>query len=430
MRTTPRRSRAERPDGASRFPAPTAGRRGLVCAGGGVSGAMYQIGVLAALEERLENSSIADAEVVVGVSAGAYVGSLLANGISPGLLYRSVTRTGPSQYDIDDLNLFRLNLGEVARRLATAPLTVLDALRDFYENRRETTLTDLVQVVGHLLPSGLFTTDGLGDWVASFLSQGGRTNDFRKLARRLLVVAVEIDTGETHTFGFPGSDEVPISRAVEASCAIPGVYRPVRIGGVDYVDGGVRKTAHISLALEQRCGLVVCVNPIVPIRYASPKRLLPIGRSDQGALASLGLPSILDQVFRVTLHSRMQYGLGRYRKEAPGADVVVVEPRAEDLPRYMTQGIMRTSGRARIAEFAYRSTMRSLDADFPRLARLFGRHGMTLRPASPVRFSARGASAARSERPDSGHTARIQVLEARDGATASALGRPPLRLVR
>jgi hypothetical protein len=90
--------------------------------------------------------------------------------------------------------------------------------------------------------------------------------------------------------------------------------------------------------------------------------------------------TILDQVFRVTLHSRLKYGLSRYRREAPDADVVVFEPRPEDLPRYM-RNIMRTSGRIRIAEYAYRSTMATLDADFRRFQKVFARHGLVLRPA-------------------------------------------------
>ena len=53
---------------------------GLVCAGGGVTGAIYEIGVLAALEDRLEGISLNDFDVFVGVSCGSYISALLANG--------------------------------------------------------------------------------------------------------------------------------------------------------------------------------------------------------------------------------------------------------------------------------------------------------------------------------------------------------------
>jgi predicted acylesterase/phospholipase RssA len=290
-----------------------------------------------------------------------------------------VTRPPGPRTDIDDLGLFRLNYREILERLVKAPLTILNAGWDYYKNRHETQLTDLIQSLGELLPSGIFTTEGLGKWVENWLAEPGRTNDFRRLPRKLRIVAVDLDTGGTKVFGRPGGDHVPISKAVQASCAVPGLYCPVRIDEIDYVDGGVRKTAHISLALEERCGLVICVNPIVPVHLPPYQKVFHLSYGDHGVIASAGLPAILDQVFRVTLHSRMQYGISRYRRERPDADILLFEPRPEDLPRFMFN-IMRTSGRSSIAQFAYRSTTASLDADYARLARLFGSHGLSLKP--------------------------------------------------
>ncbi len=394
------------------FPSPIRKRLGLVCAGGGVTGAIYEIGALAALDDRLENASITDFDVFVGVSAGAYISALLANSVTPGVLFRNVTRSAGTRTDIDDLALFGLNLGEIATRLATAPFTVLDAAWDFYKNRRETTLTDLVQSLGQLLPSGVFHNQGLEAWLQKWLTQGGRTNDFRRLGKTLRLVAVDLDTGETAKFGAPGLEDVPISKAVAASCAIPGLYRPVRIGGTDYIDGGVRKTAHISLALRERCGLTICINPLVPVRIPHPESAVKrLGADEAGLLRSRGLPTILDQVFRVTLHSRLRYGLTRYRREAPEADVLVFEPKPEDLPRFM-RNIMRTSGRTRIAEYAYRSTMALLDSDFKRFQRVFAKHGLVLRPAcardlSRVKLNADRASGCTATR----LTASLAALE-------------------
>jgi predicted acylesterase/phospholipase RssA len=366
-------------------------RRGLVCAGGGVTGAIYEIGVLAALEERLDGFSLTDCDVFVGVSAGSYVGTLVASGVSPSDLYRNAT--DPHGSDLDQLSLFRPNLGEIAARLVTAPLTLAESLRDLYRNREDMTVTDFVASFAGLLPSGFFLLEGLEAWMTGFLAEEGRTNDFGALGKKLRVVAVELDTGETRVFGEPGSDSVPISRAVAASCALPGFFRPVRIEGADYIDGGVVKTAHISLALKEGCGLVLCVNPIVPARYSLSRGLLPI-RREQGALASHGLLPILDQVFRLTLHSRLQYGLARYRREHPETDIVVFEPKPEELPRLM-RNIMRTSGRIRIAEYAYRSTLQKLDAEHARLSRVFERHGLRLRPGAPAARAPRRPEAAR-----------------------------------
>jgi len=373
--------------GARPFPPPVRGRLALACAGGGVTGAIYEIGVLAALEERLEDVSLNDFDLFIGVSAGAYISALLANGIAPGVLYRNVTREARSRTDIDDLALFRLNVEEILLRLAKAPITILDAAWDYYKNSHETTLTDVVASLGALLPSGVFSNDGLESWLSEWLGHPGRTNDFRKLKKALRIVAVDLDTGEATTFGAPGFDAIPISKAVAASCALPGLYRPVRIGGA-------RKTAHLSLAFQERCGLAVCINPIVPLRYVRHGE--GAGTNGRGELKQGGLTTILDQVFRVTLHSRMSYGLSRYRREDPEADILLFEPRAEDLPRFM-RNIMRTSGRARIAEYAYRTTMQTIDADFPRLRRLFARHGLKLLPASAADGSRISRQADRTE---------------------------------
>jgi predicted acylesterase/phospholipase RssA len=367
-------------------------RRGLVCAGGGVTGAIYEIGVLAALEERLDGFSLNDCDVFVGVSAGSYVGALVSSGISPSVLYRNATH--PKASDIDQLSLFRPNLREMAARVLEAPVAFADTLRDFYRNSEEMTVTDLVASFAGLLPSGFFLLDGLEAWMAEWLSQPGRSNDFRTLRKKLRIVAVELDSGETRVFGEPGNDAVPVSKAVAASCALPGFFRPVRIDGTDYIDGGVTKTAHISLALKERCGLVLCVNPIVPGRFHVSAAPAP-GRLKLGALAGRGLLPILDQVFRLTLHSRLQYGLSRYRREHPEADILVFEPKPEELPRLM-RNIMRTSGRIRVAEYAYRTTLERLDAEYPRLSRVFERHGLRLRPAMSLSKAPRRPEAART----------------------------------
>lgn len=377
------------------FPTPIRGRLGVVCAGGGVTGAIYEIGALAALEERLEDHSLTDFDVFVGVSAGAYVSALLANGITPGVLFRNVTRSAGSRTDIDDLGLFRLNFEEIALRLVKAPATILDAAWDYYKNSHETTLTDLVTSLATLLPSGVFRNEGLESWLEQWLDHPDRSNDFRKLKKALRIVAVDLDTGETTAFGAPGRDAVPISKAVAASCALPGLYKPVRINGVDYIDGGVRKTAHLSLALRERCGLTICVNPIVPLRFLHHPTLP--GTNGRSELKRGGIATVLDQVFRVTLYSRMRYGLARYRREDPQADIVLFEPRGEDLPRFMMRNIMRTSGRIRIAEYAYRTTMQTIDADYARYRKVFAHHGLKLRPASAVFGSRLNVQADRHE---------------------------------
>ena len=57
---------------------------------------------------------------------------------------------------------------------------------------------------------------------------------------------------------------MPISRAIEASSALPGLFPPVAIDGEHYVDGALNKTLHASVALDEGVELLLCVNPLVP----------------------------------------------------------------------------------------------------------------------------------------------------------------------
>jgi len=107
-------------------------------------------------------------------------------------------------------------------------------------------------------------TSGIQKFLHSLFKARLRGDRFEDLPRQLFVVAVEPRQRRAVPFGAPGWRHVPVSKAVGASTALPGLYRPVRIAGRDYVDGGVRKTAHINLAIQNGADLVICINPIVP----------------------------------------------------------------------------------------------------------------------------------------------------------------------
>ena len=101
----------------------------------------------------------------------------------------------------------------------------------------------------------------------------GRTDDFRQLRHRLVLVATDLDSGEAAPFGLPGWDHVPISRAVAASAALPGMFPPVAIGGRFYVDGALKKTLHARVLLDEGLDLLLCLNPLVPFDATHAQRL-------------------------------------------------------------------------------------------------------------------------------------------------------------
>src|SRR5690606_11944746 len=156
------------------------------------------------------------------------------------------------------------------------------------------------------------------------LSRRGRSNDFRKLDTDLFVVAVDLDTGEAVRFGEPGWDDVPISKAVQASGALPGLYPPVEINGRHFLDGALRRTMHASTVLERGIDLMIGINPLVPFDGSHAPR-----RPDEAGplgLVEAGLPAVLSQTLRTLLQSRMQIGMEQYPRQYPDIDQLVFEP--------------------------------------------------------------------------------------------------------
>jgi NTE family protein len=105
---------------------------------------------------------------------------------------------------------------------------------------------------------------------------------------RLRVVAVERDSGRRVVFGAPGAPELPVSLAVQASCAIPGVFRPVVANGHTYLDGGVWSPTNMDAAEVARGDRVLCLNPTGSLRptvAAVAGAIGPLSRGIAGAEA-------------------------------------------------------------------------------------------------------------------------------------------------
>jgi predicted acylesterase/phospholipase RssA len=177
------------------------------------------------------------------------------------------------------------------------------------------------------------------------------------------------------SFGRPGHDHVPISKAVQASAALPGLFPPVDIDGRHFVDGALRKTLHASEALDDGMKLVICVNPIVPF---DAKLAAARGRGPQSNLVEGGLPMVLSQTFRAVIHSRMAAGLSKYRTQYRDADVLLFQPEPDDAEIFFTN-VFSYASRQRVCEHAYRRTRRDLVTRAAELEPVLARHGIRLR---------------------------------------------------
>jgi predicted acylesterase/phospholipase RssA len=340
-------------------------------AGGGPGGAVYEIGALRALDEAVDGLDLNRLGTYVGVSAGAFISACLANQLTPAQMCRAIVKDEPGEHPFVPETFFQPLMSELAGRLASLPGLVADSVRDFLRSPGDPGLVESLTRVVRALPTAVFDNEPIRAYLSSIYTIKGRTDDFRRLDQKLFVVAADLESGRAVRFGEPGWDHIPISRAVQASTALPGLYPPVEIGGRYYVDGVLLKTVHASVALDAGAELVICINPIVPVDLSkSPEA--------SGELVRRGLPAVLSQSLRTLIHSRMEVGFAAYHERYKNADILVLEPNREDHTMFFTN-IFSFSSRRAVAEHAYESTRSFLLANFDRLAPKFARHGLTLR---------------------------------------------------
>jgi len=335
-------------------------RIGLALAGGGPLGAIYEIGALCALDDALDGLDLTDCHAYVGVSAGGFIAASLANGISPRELCRAfIENEGPAQDVLHPGTLMHPAWGEFARRLARLPMLFAQAAWRYATGGG--TLLDATERLARALPTGIFSNDRLELEMRRVLGAPGRSNDFRQLRHKLVLVATDLDTGEAAPFGLPGWDHVPISRAIQASSALPGLFPPVEIGGRHYVDGALKKTLHASVLLDEGLDLLICLNPLVPFdASAAPRhRVMSSGEERIPKLVDGGLPVVLSQTFRSLIHSRLELGLKGYDRSHPQTTIVLFEPDHRDAELFLANTFSYAQRRS-LAEHAYQQTRRML----------------------------------------------------------------------
>ena len=349
----------------------------LALAGGGPLGAIYEIGALNALAESIEGLDLNGLDRYVGVSAGAFLTAGLANGITPSQLCRMFIAGDSARLPFDPAHFLMPAYRELWRRSWQVPTLALQGLAAYIGSGGRKGLAESFQRLTRSLPTGVFDNDAIGAYLRrAFVAHGG-TDDFRQLKSRLYMVATDLDTGEATAFGSEGLDHVPISRAIQASAALPGLFPPVRIDGRWYVDGALKKTLHASVALREGADLVLCINPLVPFnaqRATAPSS----GVNTAKTVIDGGLPTVMAQTLRTLIHSRMEVGMARYELEYPDADIVLFEPDHGDTDMFFTNPFGYAS-RQRLCEHAWRQTRAALLARRQELEPKLARHGLALR---------------------------------------------------
>jgi predicted acylesterase/phospholipase RssA len=177
------------------------------------------------------------------------------------------------------------------------------------------------------------------------------------------------------TFGPDSLAHVPISRAIEASSALPGLFPPVSIDGEHYVDGALNKTLHASVALDEKVALLFCINPLVPYDASAAARH---GSFTGDRLHQGGLPLVLGQTLRAIIHSRMKTGMEKYHRQYPDAEILLFEPDRRDADMFFAN-IFSYWQRKRLCGLAFGTTRQSLRTRAAAITPMLHAHGIALR---------------------------------------------------
>jgi NTE family protein len=298
---------------------------GLALGGGGSVGIAYIAGALEALTDH--GVDLQSAGLMVGTSAGAVAAAALRTGAGPGGLQvfadaapdDAATAAGKSPRHFerawaDRVELWHRMVGSsavVARSMLRVPLPMPSPRMEAF------------------FPGGLFRPRG--DGMANVLGSDWPVDP-------LWVVAVDLATRRRVALGRrPADRRFPLHRAVMASCAVPGFYEPVVLGGRHYVDGGVNSTTSIDMAVRAGCSQVIAV---VPLGYE------PGGR-----------PRAVQRVVRGAAVRGVRRELGRVGHRA--RDVLVIQPHVEDLDLH-GNNVFRGTANGRVTQRARERTQELL----------------------------------------------------------------------
>jgi len=344
-------------------------RVGLVLGAGGVIGGAWLMGALEALEAET-GWRAADAEQIVGTSAGAVIGALAAAGVPPE--YMSAYATGET---LDDVAEAEERAAATARRASAGDYHLQWGFPPIGPGSWRLAMSTLLQphrhspaaLIAGWLPRGFVSTAAIRAVVDTFVGD--------EWPERFWAVAADYGTGRRVAFGRDDAPSADVADAVAASCAIPGFYYPVTIAGRRYVDGGICSVSNLDMLCGSGLDLVICLNPMSSLAQAT-------GGSPADRMAA---------IMRAAAGRRLGHEARKLREA--GTRVLILQPGEHDVP-LMGFNLMSGARRLEVMEQARRSVATELRAVRSRRAPLPAR--TPARPRKPA--TGRRSRASRSRR--------------------------------
>lgn len=332
---------------------------GLFLPGGGATGCMYQIAVLAALEDALDGWSANDFSMFLGASSGATVATALAGSCEVRRMYRALLDPADDYFPLERKHILKMDIVAWARAGVTVGSAVRKGMSSAISRSPQASPAALWDELDRLydsLPAGFFSLDRYERFLSERLSRRGVGNSFKGLARPLRIIAHDLESGEPVVFGSLGKDDVPVTRACTASMALPPIFSPVRVGERRFINAGAAQVQLLDVAATEHLSTVVVVNPMVPLCTAWSTEGHSSGEAlgERGALGDRGAMWITDQSNRISLQALLGESCRRLTDET-GIRFIVIEPEPADTLLF-TDNPASFSARRAILEQVYRTT--------------------------------------------------------------------------
>ncbi len=324
--------------------------------GGGITGALYQLGALAALEDEVPGFHANQLSGYVAVGSGAVAASALAGGLEVQRLYRALLDPADNFFPLERRHLIQIDLGEWRRTFGAAFGAIRRALQSATARPMETAVDPWQEIdrFQDVLPAGLFSLEQFEHFLEAFYERRGVPLSFSKLERPLVVPAHDLDTGETALFGLGALKHERIARAICASASLPLFFAPVRIGGRLYFAGSTGNAAMLDVA-EKSLGAetILVVNPLVPVAPGWGAKV-PTGHGGGEGVRDKGLLWIYNQALRISEHAHLRAEVALMKARRPDISVQIIEPSRSDAVLFMFSP-MNYSARRAILEDAYKT---------------------------------------------------------------------------
>ena len=367
-------------------------KRALVLAGGALTGAAFKIGGLKAFNDYFTNFSIVDFDIFLGISSGSLLATSLIGGLSPEDMLKSLDGTSKKFSKLEPWHFYWPNWEEFCFRpfrYAARAATWLPGLawrlitkmptrnyKALWEMVQESALGDYsFPSLLECLPSGVFDNGPLERYLRQNIQKNNMTNNFKLAAKlgkkKLYITAMTLDGAEEVVFGPDERSDVTISKAVQASSAMPGFYKPVKIGDQYFVDGGVKHTANLDLMVAKGAKLIICYNPFRPFENKSFVDYVAKGTGPKRhSLNEEGVFAVLNQFFRTVFHTRLHAALKIYQQSATfDGDIILIEPDAND-QAFFSMNPFALGHRLHAARLGFESVRNSIEEKYDAIAEI------------------------------------------------------------